>query len=284
MGAQKEAYMTSNPRSTKDTNNSRSTAKNAALQADDYSIYLPMDGIRVSAPWRLELYDNRGALSQDDLSELKSRFSLPTEILNTLSQQVGYCLDIQSTVNLVEVNLEKAIERAATSLEEAARLAKRLEADAKKIQELISPLETSFARNEEHSAALDALQNSVNAAKNASLGLHDAIDLVIKTPGAAADMSPLDKRHVWDKRRQAVVETCCYAWLDAGRQLTFTTISDGSQPEKRQGHLIDFIQAIVAKVTDPTAYLPPETLRKDIDRLKKKLAAPDPLLMPPIEG
>jgi hypothetical protein len=82
---------------------------------------------------------------------------------------------------------------------------------------------------------------------------------------------PLDKRQVADDRRLSVVESCCYIWLDAGRKLTFTTRADKLKPEQqREGELIRFIQTAVSMVTTPTCNVSGETLRRDIERIRRR--------------
>lgn len=253
-------------------------------QPDDYTIYPQMDGIKVTANWRLRSYGDVGALSKEGVSTLVHRFQLLTPIVETLSQQLGYCLDTASRVHLVAVNRATSIKRANAPLEKAARLAKRIEADIKNLNRALEKLTVDFAHSQEDANLLVSAKRQASASFNASTGLHDAIDLVIQTPGAAADMSPRNKTGVRDKRRQVIVETCCYAWRDAGRHLTYTTVSNRPKSEQRQGKLVDFIQEVVAQVTDPSQHLSTETIRKDIDRLKTQLAAPGQVLMPPIKG
>lgn len=204
--------------------------------------------------------------------------------METLSKQLGYCLDVESEVNLVAINRKTALDRAKEPLEDAARLAKRIESDIHKIAQHMNLLSDQFKRHEEDGKVLQSAKAQVQTVLQASIGLEKAIDHVIKTPGAAADMSPLNKNHVWDKRRQNIIETCCYMWQDAGLKISYSTVSDGSKPDRHAGLLIVFIQEITKLVTEPAQTLSTNTIKKDIDRFKKKLAAPDELSLPPTEG
>jgi len=251
---------------------------------EDSSIYLSMDGIRASAPWRIAAYGDDGALSEADLKALAERFDLPEPVLQRLSRELGYCLDEGSEVTLVEINKRVAIERAVTNLETAAGKARRVEAELQAIERTLAPLSDYFAENRADADLLASAKARARQLREAASELYEAIDRVTRTPGAAADMAPRDKRKVWDKRRQYVVETCCHAWRDAGRPLTYTTRADIPEPDRRRGALVAFIQAVVARVTDPPSPLSGETLRKDIDRFKARLAAPDPLSVPPEKG
>lgn len=261
---------------------SKSTSKKRSpKQPDDYSIWLSMDGIRLSAPWRLRSYGDDGALSESDLSELAERFDLPTSLLETLSQQLGYCLDTDSEVNLVEVKRSKAIERANQELARALNLVEKIEVATVELTTLLEPLSSKFTQSKKDAALLLAAKTKAKEVCVSITATGDDIKLIMETPGAAAVMSPRNKVRVWDKRRQHVVETCCYAWQDAGRPVTLTTKSDEVGGKKRGGVLYDFIQAIVVRLTDPVRDLPGETIRKDLDRFKDNQAKPDELTTPP---
>jgi hypothetical protein len=243
-----------------------------------------MDGIKLSAPWKLAAYGDDGALSDADQAALADSFGLEANVVETLSQQLGYCLDTESEVTLVAVNRAKAIHRAQAPLEEAAGLSKRLERDIQKIANLLEGLSDQFKVQKEDAQVLPSAKAHVDAVVKASHGLLASIVRAIDTTGAAVDISPLNANHVSDKRRQHVIETCCYAWRDAGRKLTYTTVSDGSKADRHAGPLIDFIQDVTRRVTDPSKELSTNTIKKDIDRLRKKLSRPDQLSLPPIKG
>lgn len=272
------------PKSKSKWTSKTTSKKRSPKQPDDYSIWLSMDGIRLSAPWRLRSYGDDGALSESDLSELAERFDLPTSLLETLSQQLGYCLDTDSEVNLVEVKRSKAIERANQELARALKLLEKIEVATVELTTLLEPLSSKFTQSKKDAALLLAAKTKAKEVCASITATGDDIKLIMETPGAAAVMSPRNKVRVWDKRRQHVVETCCYAWQDAGRPVTLTTKSDEVGGKKRGGVLYDFIQAIVVKLTDPVRDLPGETIRKDLDRFKDNQAKPDELTTPPDRG
>ena len=247
------------------------------------TIYLHTDGIKTSAPWRLADYDEQGALSEENLATLAEQFDLPQPILQTLSIEIGNCLDTESLVNWTTVNRGVAIERANKALEEAARLAKRVEQDLATMGRLLAPLSDAFASNGEQQGVLASAQQRTEAAQKAASGLHDAIDRVIRLPGSAADISPTDKRRISDGRRRVVVENCCYAWHDAGRPVTYSTRPERIA-DRRGGPLIEFIQAVVMMVTDPPSKLSVETIRKDIDRWEPEDPSLDEVSIPLKEG
>ena len=154
------------------------------------TIYLHKDGIRTSAAWRLADYEEQGALSEENLATLAEQFDLPQPILQTLSIVIGNCLDTESLVNWITVNRGVAIKRANKALEDAARLAKRVEQDLATMGRLLAPLSDDFASQGEQQGVLASAQQRTTAAQKAASGLHEAIDRVIRLPGSAADMSP----------------------------------------------------------------------------------------------
>lgn len=272
------------PKSKSKSTSKTTSKKRSPKQPNDYSIWLSMDGIRLSAPWRLRSYGDDGALSESDLSELAERFDLPTSLLETLSQQLGYCLDTDSEVNLVEVKRSKAIERANQELARALKLVEKIEVATVELTTLLEPLSSKFTQSKKEAALLLATKTKAKEVCASITATGHDIKLIMETPGAAAVMNPRNKVRVWDKRRQHVVETCCYAWQDAGRPVTLTTKSDEVGGKKRGGVLYDFIQAIVVRLTDPVRDLPGETIRKDLDRFKDNQAKPDELTTPPDRG
>lgn len=265
--------------------NHTETAKKYSPDATgDYSIWLSVDGINTSAPWRLGSYGDDGALSDSDVSELAERFKLSATLLQTLSQQLGYCLDVDSEVNLVRIKRSKAIERADKELAKAAKVAKELQVAAAKLTMLLTPLSGQFAQSKEDTALLLAAKVQSDEVSKKVAAAITALQTVRDTPGAAAVMSPFNKVYVWDKRRQYVVENCASIWREAGRPVTLTTKHDAKAGKKRMGQLYDFIQAVVVKLTEPPRELSGETIRKDLDRFKKDQAKPDELTTPPDRG
>lgn len=265
--------------------NSSAASQSPSFEAsDDYSIWLHFDGINTSAPWRLGSYGDDGAISDSDLLELADRFDLSIDLLQTLSRQLGYSLDVDSEVNLVRIKRSKAIERADKELSRAAKLAADIQIAAGKLSKLLAPLDDQFARSKDDSAVLLAAKAQAAELRNTVTAAIAAITTVQRTPGAAAVMAPFNKTHVWDKRRQNVIETCCYVWLEAGRAVTYSSQERTKKGTERGGPFIDFLQAVAIKLTDPPRELSQETIRKDIDRFKKRLAEPDELTTPPDRG
>ena len=92
----------------------------------------------------------------------------------------------------------------------------------------------------------------------------------IEDNGTSVPVQPLDKRQVQDERRLKVIESCCYIWLDAERPLTITTRPDNPTNEQREGELIRFIQTVVSMITKPKRKMSGETLRRDIECVRRR--------------
>lgn len=257
-----------------ETEASRQTDEEKAYEAENYSIYLHMDGVKCSTAWRLGSYGVSGVLSSDMKTHLGDRFSLPKKLVERLSIELGHCLnnDDDVAINLLEINRTQAIEKGRKLLRKLIRQSKN---GACKPQELLADLEKLspfFAASPEDATLLPQALSALENSEAITPDIHAALERLRRTPGAAADMSPRDKRRAHDKRRQYIVETCCYAWKDAGHPLTYTTFSDGRRGGQRQGILIEFIQTVVGMTTLPSHGLSGETIRKDIDRLRDALA------------
>ncbi len=135
----------------------------------------------------------------------------------------------------------------------------------------LGSLSTDFAATPKDADLLPQVLNKLETATTLTQDIEDDIKRILETPGAAADMSPHDKRFSSDKRRQYIIESCCHIWKDAGRPLTYTTYSDGRPGGQRQGPLVEFIQSVVKMITKQAQLLSSETIRVDIDDFRVKL-------------
>lgn len=239
----------------------------------DYSIYPHMDGIKSSMSWKLGCYGERGALSKDMIGSLAEQFDLPTKLVRELSVFLGNCLnnDDDIAINLTEVRRSQAIERGQKHLKQLLRKAKQSSIGPQELRNALGSLSTYFAATPEDGDLLDQVLDKLETATTLTQDVIDDIRHILVTPGAVAEMSPRDKRFLRDKRRQYIVESCCYIWKDAGRPLTYTTYSDGRPGGQRQGPLVNFIQAVVKMITEPGQILSGETIRVDIDDFRGKL-------------
>ncbi|WP_209506700.1 MULTISPECIES: hypothetical protein [unclassified Ruegeria] len=249
------------------------SSREVANTKDDYSVYPHMDGIKASMSWKLGSYGERGVLTEGMIGNLCEQFDLPAPLVRDLSTMLGHCLnnDDDIAINLTEVRRPQAIERGQKHLKQLFRKAKRGTITAQELRNALGSLSTYFASTPEDADLLPQLLKKLETAKTLTQDVMDDIRRIIETPGAVAEMSPRDKRFSRDKRRQYIVESCCYIWKDAGRPLTYTTYSDGRPGGQRQGPLVNFIQAAVRIITEPEQILSGETIRVDIDDFRDRL-------------
>lgn len=242
--------------------------------ADDFSVYSRIDGIKCSTYWRLGSYDDHGILSSNMIAELIERFQLASTIVHDLSVHLGHCLnnDNDIAINLTEVRRSTAIAEGQRLLRLLRRQTKQGNLAPRELRDALVPLSTYFAVHPEDAELLPSLKGKLEHAIEISPDIIATIKMIFKTPGAVAILSPRDKRHSRDKRRQYVIETCCFAWRDADRALTYTTYSDARADRQRAGPLIEFIQSVVAMITHPNQKLRGEAIRADIDRFRDALA------------
>lgn len=265
-------------------NKSRQPEDRTEPDGGDYAIYLPSDGLRETPPWRLMDYAENGAFTAEQKAELAQRFELPPECIEELSVLVGNSLDIESEVNLSKVTRSTAVKRGAARLEEAARLARRMRNDRGKLEAEIAPLSTVFSDSQDADERLAQLRHDLTQIAQVVAELEARIDRLLRSPGDVADPSPDDKRKLRDKRRYHVVQSCCHAWREAGRPVTYTTQSHDPDRPQRSGALIELVQTVVSYVTDPATEIPVETIRDDIDAFRRRSSGPDPDWEPPTYG
>ena len=251
---------------------------------DDYSIYPRMDDRPANYGWRIGSYDERGVLSVEQIDLLEQQSGLPREVLERCSIELGNCLENDAAINVVEVRKSVALRRAKATLQDVRHEARHA---ARKLDELsgsVLLLSDQFAADAEDRTVLRNLKKQLTAAVAAATLVGRTADLVLARPGSAADMSPRDKRRIHDKRRQFVVETCCYAWQDAGWKVSYTTRADLLSRDELQGALVEFIDHVVPMLTDPPKQIARGTLKKDIDSFRGGQSEPDELLTPPEFG
>lgn len=93
--------------------------------------------------------------------------------------------------------------------------------------------------------------------------VQDGLQRTLKRPGTVRLDIP-DKRRVSDGRREAVLFSVFVTWGEAGRPLTYTTEPLSSN---RVGPLIEFTNAVVRCVTEPSKPLPPRMIQKELKAL-----------------
>lgn len=243
--------------------------KSASQPNEDLKIYVNDPNERSTAPWIICDYQEKGALTDTTKAQIIEQFKLNPALVEELSLLVGNSLDTETVVSFTRVSRKKAVKRGRESLDEAARLAKRLRTDHATIRTNISQLQTTFDAHAHAAPLLASLRDDLAAIQSVVGSLEKRIDELIKIENGVAKIEPDDKRKARDARREHVVRSCCYIWEDAGRPLSYTSKSSGPVHQRRGGPLVDLVQIVTRAVTDPPSELPPETIRRDIDKFKE---------------
>lgn len=231
-------------------------------------LYQDSDGLRHTAPWIIRDYQELGALSDGSKTEIAERFDLDPALVQDLSVLIGNSLDVDSVVSMARVSSKVAVKRGHDALQTAARLARRMRSDRAGIERQLSRLGTNFDQTGQGTLLLYALQEDLVRIGALVDALETRIDDLVRVEGGVAVMAPDDTRKARDMRRTHVVRSCCYIWEDAGRPVTYTTVSHEPGASQRRGALIELINAVTRQVTDPPTELPGETLRRDIDQFR----------------
>jgi hypothetical protein len=223
----------------------------------EFGLFISGDGIRQSVPWKLGAYGRDGVLSQQQISRLAETFNLQVALLSRVSQSLGRVLDPEQFPYLVCVQRSKAVARADRALA-AAR------ADIAAAQKRATTAAMNFNKlyvddYRDPAGALSLAQTRDQAQRCAAdLGqLHAALAAVTRSPSEVLLLEPADKREVIDFRRGPVLRAAFQFWYDAGRKLTYTT---DPLTSARSGPLIDFVDALVACVTEPSSTLSGHTV------------------------
>jgi hypothetical protein len=247
----------------------KDAGKNMSGSSDEPKIYINDDTQKRTPPWVIRDYQEKGALTDEAKAKIAKQFDLKPELVEELSILVGNSLDEESVVSLAKVTREKAVLRARSRLEDAARLARRMSFDHASVERHLSRLQTYFDDSETAAPLLAALQDELDGIQTILDSLEARINELARIEHGVAEIKPDDKRSASDKRREHVVRSCCYIWEDAGRKVSYTTVSRVKVGTERRGRLVNLINTVARVVTNPPTELPGESIRHDIDRFKK---------------
>ena len=229
------------------------------IEEDDNRIYICMDHVVWSQPWRLADYGDRGPLSGRDIVELARRYGFFECSLEALSPQLGYCLDPDAAINLVEICPAKAEREAKEACKRAIRAAKH--GDIERAMAEIADLCDHFPSDEPVSTALFEAKQAGSKEKPDVGALLAALRLIVKSSNMAFRITPLDGRKVWDNRRKHISWTCCYLFAEQGRPVGYQSTDD----DHPGGPLIGFILDVMRRLTTTGVAPSPRTIREDID-------------------
>ena len=230
------------------------------LDLYEHGWFIAADGFDSSVPWKVMKYGIAGPLSDEQINSIAAEFALGVDDLRRLSQYLG--IELHPSQNFIPISRSTAATRAA---KEVQRAHKEVETAIKAVNRAISRLEGVQPNPPGSPDSAERFQQVMVLPLKASLkqliAARSVIDEVSKNPQAALLIAPDDKRRLRDRRRELVLSALFHFWANAGRKLTFTTDPVTSE---RRGPLIDFVNAVVACVTDPPSTLKGETIVAEI--------------------
>ena len=227
-------------------------------------MYRHFDSYKRGPVWPTADYAEQGFFTAEQKDHLASKFDLSAELVSNLSLYVGNTLDEDSLMNLTRVSREKAVNAAEEALRRAVRHARQSEQYRGRVVEVLLGCSTLFADTPADAARLDRAQALARDPESKLGELLEAVDAVLECPGSAAILAPADLRKVYDGRREHIVRSCCYTWMEAGRPLTYA-MNKG----RREGPLFELIWTVMRLVLSDDHRPSDETIRNDIDRFRE---------------
>jgi hypothetical protein len=234
------------------------------LQVSDpyeHTLFITADRFSSSVHWKVQRYGVDGPLSDEQIGSIAAEFSLGFDDLRKLSGYLGIAL--HAPQNLISISRSIA----------AARAAKEVQRARNEIETAITAVNSAILRLErvQSDSASPDLQQTMVLPLKASLGqlsvARSEIEKGSKRPDEVLLIAPDDKRRLHDRRREHILRALFHFWADAGRNLTLTTDPLTSE---RRGPLIEFVNAVVACVTEPPSTLKAETIVAELRKFRGK--------------
>lgn len=251
----------------KEDSPSRQIDEMPKLDLNEHGLFISADGLDSSVPWKVGKYGIVGPLGDDQINSIAIRFALRVDDLRKFSRYLGIALS--PSQNLISISRSTAARRAAKELQRAHKEVETAIAAVKRAilrLECVQPSQLCGANNAERFQQVMVLP--LKASLKQLGAARREINEISKKPEAPLLIAPDDKRHLHDRRRERVLQTIFLFWVGAGRKLTFTTDPLTSE---RRGPLIDFVNAVVACVTDPPSTLKPETIVAEIRKSRARV-------------
>lgn len=220
-----------------------------------------------SVGWRVRVYgDDEGALSDDQIVCLSVSHGLTIDALRRLSSALTIALDEQRQLMRKEMKMLQE----ARAIKEVKAAISELRAAQKKLMSARQRIDTIRFRNPfAHTGTQNA---SVGQIENFDLAISDVTYFreyleVMMRGGLISFREISDKRRIRDERRRVVCWFIFTFWQEIGRKLSYTTDPDTSE---RTGPLVDFVNSVVACISDPPAKISGETIKSEMEEFKER--------------
>jgi hypothetical protein len=219
---------------------------------------------RVAA--RMAKLDLTDALAVDEVKKLAEGFAFPLEAVAALSKDLARALNKTITPVFAPLPRKKAIARAQTEMQRTAKDIMTASEALLRGFERLERLDTIQASNRLGAARFKALHKDHDQVLRNVETLHRKLRILTDTPDVALDLRPEDKRGISDLRRTAVLSCLFSLWEREGRTLSITT---DPLDNRRKGQLIEFVNAAVRCLTDPSSDLSGDVIHNELTNYKR---------------
>lgn len=212
---------------------------------------------------KIDLVD---ALTSNEVQELAKQFDFSVDALSALSKDLARALDIKITPVLIPLPREKSIARAQKNTRSAVADVMSASEDLLRGFERLEHLDTFQAGDRHGAKRFDMLRKDYDQVLRDVETLHRKLTILAAAPDVALDLRPSDRRAVGDLRRTEVLSRLFAFWESSGRKLSIT---NDTVNNRRRGRLIDFVNAVVLCITEPSSELPSETIHAELKVYKR---------------
>ena len=218
---------------------------------------------RDTLPWRLRTGrpGERRALTAADLVDLSAEFDLNADILSRLSTKLDIALS--ESLNLSQPELSSSrIKRGVRELKSAVQALGAAERKLANVGAILHDLrfKDPFSHVGRPNPSVDYLADFENASSSIN-EFRNFAEIAAREELVFYTGSP-DKRRMRDERRRIVCTGIFNIWEESGRSISYTTDPVTSE---RKGPLIEFVNSVIERITDPPARLSGETIKVEID-------------------
>ena len=202
------------------------------------------------------------ALTPQQTALIAEKFQLAPQAVEMLSKDLAIALNPAEAPFVLQVPRQVSINRASVKLKDVrAKILSACDLLTCALQ-TIESLDTRQAKDRDGAEKLNKLRQDHEDLIFLGEALHRKYSILADRPDCALDLTPENRRKISDERRKMVLSCIFEFWVAVGRPLTTTT--DPTANNHRKGPLYDFVNSIVACVTDPSITLSGHTIFDDL--------------------
>lgn len=236
----------------------------------DDVVMIDADALHSHPRWRLDEYFLNDVLTNTEAEEICERFGFTLPQFSPLRLTLRRALDPSQVPNLVPIKASRARTRASDTMKAGIDNLMNAADHLTQTADKMDPIYTGAAKDPEDGKKLDTWRKDLDRVLLDIETLHRQLRFLAPRADIALDVSPTDRRKISDNRRIMILTAIFRFWeLTKGKP----TITTDPITNQRVGQLVDFSNAIVAKITLPSAILPGETIWRDLKGWRKSQAA-----------